>query len=157
MSSRRQKSFGKPRFFAPTHRKLAMRWDGPGERLKLIDRVLDEIQRDSDDGVVLVEGRRDEAALSELGVEAEFVRLCGNGRGLVETVERVSRSYDSAVVLTDWDRQGDRLKDEVKGLLESYGVTPRTVHRKRLRNLTAKDIHDVESLATHRRNVRREI
>lgn len=134
-----------------------MRWDGPGERLKLIDRVLDEIDRDTDDGVVLVEGRRDEAALSELGVEAEFVRLCGNGRGLVETVERVSRRYDSAVVLTDWDRQGDRLKDEVKGLLESYGVTPRTVHRKRLRNLTAKDIHDVESLATHRRNVRREI
>lgn len=134
-----------------------MRWDGPGERLKLIDRVLDEIQRDTTDGVVLVEGRRDEAALSELGVEAEFVRLCGNGRGLVETVEKVSRSYDSAVVLTDWDRQGERLKDEVKGLLESYGVTPRTVHRKRLRNLTAKDIHDVESLATHRRNVLREI
>lgn len=134
-----------------------MRWDGPVERLKLIDRVLDEIERDTDDGVVLVEGRRDEAALSELGVDAEFVRLCGNGRGLVETVEDVSRSYDSAVVLTDWDRQGDRLKDEVKGLLESYGVTPRTIHRKRLRNLTAKDIHDVESLATHRRNVRREI
>ncbi len=134
-----------------------MRWDSPDERLKLIDRVLDEIQRDTTDGVVLVEGRRDEAALSELGVEAEFVRLCGNGRGLVETVEKVSTSYDSAVVLTDWDRQGERLKDEVKGLLESYGVTPRTVHRKRLRNLTAKDIHDVESLATHRRNVRREI
>lgn len=134
-----------------------MRWEGPGERLELIDRVLDEIQRDTDDGVVLVEGKRDEAALSELGVEAEFVRLCGNGRGLVATVEKVSRNYDSAVVLTDWDRQGDRLKDEVKRLLERYGVTPRTVHRKRLRNLTAKDIHDVESLATHRRNVRREI
>ncbi len=134
-----------------------MRWDTPGERLKLIDRVLDEIQRDTEDGVVLVEGRRDEAALQELGVDAEFVRLCGNGRRLVESVEKVSRSYEVAVVLTDWDRQGDELVDEVKPMLESYGVTPRTVHRRRLRNLTAKDIHDVESLATHRQNVREEL
>ncbi len=134
-----------------------MRWDTPGERLRLIDRVLEEIERDTQEGVVLVEGRRDEAALEGLGVEAEFVRLCGNGRRLVESVEHVSRRYETAVLMTDWDRQGDELVDEVKPMLESYGVTAKTVHRQRLRNLTAKDIHDVESLATHRQNVRREI
>ncbi|MDY7082852.1 MAG: toprim domain-containing protein [Halobacteria archaeon] len=137
---------------------LIMRWDTPRERLRQFDRVLDNIQRECrDDAVVIVEGRKDERALTRLGVEAEIVRVSGNGKSLTETVETVSRNYETAVLLTDWDSQGDALQSKLKTLLESYGVVPRTVHRKRLRNLTSKDIHDVESLAVHRRNIRSEI
>ncbi|MFW5929795.1 MAG: toprim domain-containing protein [Halobacteriota archaeon] len=134
-----------------------MRWQSSRERLRLIDRVLDAIRREAQDSVVLVEGRGDVDALAALGVEAEMIRVSGCGRRLIEMVEHVAETNDSAIVLTDWDEQGEHLKSELKRLLELHGVTPNTLHRRRLRGLTGKDIHDVESLATHHRNVRREV
>ncbi|MDY6779485.1 MAG: hypothetical protein SV760_02845 [Halobacteria archaeon] len=139
-----------------------MRWDTPRERLDAFDRVLEEIKRDSDDEtVILVEGKRDIEALVTLDVVEDekdgAVRVSGNGRSLDETVARVSTEFSEAILLTDWDSQGDALGLKLKELLESHGVVPRTHHRKRLRNLTSKDIHDVESLAVHRRNMRSEI
>lgn len=131
-----------------------MRWQGERERLRRFDRVIEDVKTEADgDTVIMVEGRNDEAALRRLGVEADVVRVSGNGRSLAETALRVAGGYDDAILLTDWDRQGDALLDELKSLLERHGVVPNTVHRKRLRNLTAKAIHDVESLAIHRRNL----
>jgi len=134
-----------------------MRWDTAKERLRRLDEVIESIERASDEAPILVEGRRDERALTRLGIEAETVRVSGNGRSLAETAERVSRTYDSAIVLTDWDSEGDALKSKLKPLLESHGVAPRTVHRQRLRNLTAKEIHDVESLPEHRTRMEAEL
>lgn len=135
-----------------------MRWDTPRERLQKFDRVLDSIKRDSgDDAVIMVEGRRDEEALQHLGVDSEIVWVSGNGRSLTETVRRVSMEYDEAILLTDWDSQGDALMSKLKSLLESHGVVPRTLHRRRLRHLTSKEIHDVESLAVHRHNIENEL
>lgn len=129
-----------------------MRWDTSRERLRRLDEVLESVQRAAREAPapVLVEGRKDERALETLGIEAETVRVSGNGRSLAETAERLSRRYDDAILLTDWDSEGNALKSKLKPLLESHGVTPRTTHRKRLRDLTAKEIHDVESLPRHR-------
>lgn len=136
-----------------------MRWDTARERLRRLDEVLESVQRAAQEAPapVLVEGRKDERALERLGVEAETVRVSGNGRSLAETAERVSRRYDTAILLTDWDAEGNALKSKLKPLLESHGVTPRTTHRKRLRDLTAKEIHDVESLPRHRTRTKAEI
>jgi len=136
-----------------------MRWDSSRERLRRLDEVLESVQRVADEtpAPVLVEGRRDERALTRLGIEAETVRISGNGRSLAETAERVSRRYEEAILLTDWDTEGNALKSKMKPLLESHGVVPRTTYRKRLRDLTAKEIHDVESLPQQRTRMRTEI
>jgi 5S rRNA maturation endonuclease (ribonuclease M5) len=136
-----------------------MRWDSSRERLSRLDEVLESVQREADEtpAPVLVEGRKDERALKSLGIEAETVRISGNGRSLAETAERVSRRYEEAILLTDWDTEGNALKSKMKPLLESHGVVPRTTHRKRLRDLTAKEIHDVESLPQQRSRMRSEI
>ena len=136
-----------------------MRWDSSRERLSRLDEVLESVQREADEtpAPVLVEGRKDERALERLGIEAETVRISGNGRSLAETAERVSRRYEEAILLTDWDTEGNALKSKMKPLLESHGVVPRTTHRKRLRDLTAKEIHDVESLPQQRSRMRSEI
>ncbi|MDY6765470.1 MAG: hypothetical protein SV377_07305, partial [Halobacteria archaeon] len=63
----------------------------------------------------------------------------------------------AAILLTDWDTQGDDLNLKLKSLLEVNGVVPRTIHRKRLRNLTSKEVYDVESLVAYRRNMENEI
>ncbi|MDZ7687852.1 MAG: toprim domain-containing protein [Halobacteriales archaeon] len=135
-----------------------MRWDSSRERLRCLDEVLESVQRKADEtpAPVLVEGRKDEVALSSLGIEAETVRISGNGRSLAETAERVSRRYEEAILLTDWDAEGNALKSKMKPLLESHGVVPRTAHRKRIRDLTAKEIHDVESLPRQRTRMRTE-
>jgi len=136
-----------------------MRWDSSRERLRRLDEVLESVQRVADEtpAPVLVEGRKDERALTRLGIEAETVRISGNGRSLAETAERVSRRYEEAILLTDWDTEGNALKSKMKPLLESHGVVPRTTYRKRLRDLTAKEIHDVESLPQQRTRMRTEI
>jgi 5S rRNA maturation endonuclease (ribonuclease M5) len=138
---------------------IPMRWDTADERLRRLDEVLEEIQREADEtpAPVLVEGKRDERALTRLGIEAEVVRVSGNGRSLAETAEHVSRRYDAALILTDWDTEGNALKSKLKPLLESHGVAPRTSHRKRLRDLTSKEIHDVESLPQQRTRMRSDI
>lgn len=135
-----------------------MRWEGPRERLTRFDRVVEDVKTEAgDDTVILVEGRKDETALRRLGVESEVVRVSGNGRSLDETALRVATRYEDAILLTDWDGQGEALLREMKQLLEAHGVAPNTVHRQRLRNLTAKEIHDVESLASHRRSLEAEL
>lgn len=136
-----------------------MRWDSSRERLRRLDEVLESVQREANEtpAPVLVEGRNDERALTRLGIEVETVRVSGNGRSLAETAERVSRRYEEAILLTDWDSEGNALKSKLKPLLESHGVVPRTTHRKRLRDLTAKEIHDVESLPQQRTRMRSEI
>jgi len=136
-----------------------MRWDSSRERLQRLDEVLESVQREAEEkpAPVLVEGRKDEDALSSLGIEVETVRVSGNGRSLAETAERLSRRYEEAILLTDWDAEGNALKSKLKPLLESHGVVPRTTHRKRLRDLTAKEIHDVESLPQQRMRMRLEI
>jgi 5S rRNA maturation endonuclease (ribonuclease M5) len=136
-----------------------MRWDSSRERLRRLDEVLESVQREANKkpAPVLVEGRKDERALTRLGIDVETVRVSGNGRSLAETAERVSRRYEEAILLTDWDSEGNALKSKLKPLLESHGVVPRTTHRKRLRDLTAKEIHDVESLPQQRTSMRSEI
>ena len=135
-----------------------MRWDDPRERLENIDEVLRQLKRESgSDTVVVVEGKRDEKALRRLGLESETVRLSGNGLSLAENAVEISRGYESAILLTDWDSEREKIKRKIKSLVESYGVTPSTLHRQRLRNLTSKDIYDVESLAVYRESLKREI
>lgn len=136
-----------------------MRWDSSRERFRRLDEVLESVQREADEipAPVLVEGRKDEDALSRLGIDVETVRVSGNGRSLAETAERVSRRYEEAILLTDWDSEGNALKSKLKPLLESHGVAPRTTHRKRLCDLTAKEIHDVESLPQQRTRMKAEI
>ncbi|MDY6774734.1 MAG: toprim domain-containing protein [Halobacteria archaeon] len=131
-------------------------WETPRERLRRFESVLDDISAESDDTVIVVEGRKDEEALRDLGVDGEYVRVSANGRSLSETAVRISTSYSSAVLLTDWDEHGNMLHSKLKRLLESYGVDPKTKYRGRLRSLSAKEVYDVESLSTHRTNLRRD-
>ncbi len=135
-----------------------MRWDSPREQLDNLDRVIDDIERETDkESVILVEGRRDEEALTKLGIESDIIHVSGNGYSIHETAQSVSHQYSTAIVLTDWDSQGKTLMKKLKKHLEYYGVTPETIYRKRLMNLTSKEVYDVESLVTHRQQLKTEI
>jgi 5S rRNA maturation endonuclease (ribonuclease M5) len=97
-------------------------------KAKELRRVLTELRESN----VLVEGKKDRAALEEIGCPSVFT-LC-------RSVEDVCRSLSSegikeVVILTDMDRTGDRLCSEAEGMLIAYRIRPNTFLRKRLSGL----------------------
>lgn len=95
---------------------------------------------------VIVEGRKDAAALRKLGLAGEIIML-HNGRGLYEFCEDLAERVDEIILLLDWDDKGERLtrdlKKHLEGLWEGYSG-----FREILKILCQKDIKDIESIPT---------
>lgn len=87
----------------------------PAERLERLDRALDEIAVAAREAPLVVEGKRDEAALRELGVEGEII-VYNQGGSMVDFAERL-RDRKRIIVLFDWDRKGGHLTQRLRELL----------------------------------------
>jgi 5S rRNA maturation endonuclease (ribonuclease M5) len=97
---------------------------------KLLKRVLKELEESGKP--ILVEGKRDREALERIGV--------GNRIFLInmrpdELCERVAKTADEAVVLTDFDEAGEKLCKRIEEALYSCNVLPNTEVRRKLRYL----------------------
>lgn len=93
---------------------------------------------------VIVEGRRDALALRRLGLVGEIITL-HRGKGIYEFCEHVEAEHRKAVLLMDWDREGEslfrRLGHDLSGHWEEFSV-----FREALKALCQKDIKDVEGI-----------
>ncbi|MEE9224318.1 MAG: toprim domain-containing protein [Thermoplasmata archaeon] len=125
------------------------------KRLEEFEGLIKELVHLSDTMAVIVEGRKDERALRELGVKGEIVRL-NKGESIFGTCERLSRDHKKVILMTDWDREGGHLGKLLRDGLEANGVQYDGNIRARLAVLTKKDIKDVESLAKQLARLRRE-
>ncbi len=126
----------------------------PEDRLHRFEEIVEAVCKVE---TVLVEGKGDKEALRNLGVETEVIRVKGNGKSLLTNAEEVSRKTEEAIVLTDWDSQGEKLCSKLKKLLELHGVFPRTEERNQLRGLTQKEVHEVEALTSWKKRIKKEI
>jgi 5S rRNA maturation endonuclease (ribonuclease M5) len=112
-----------------------------------IDKMADVITELSDlssNGVpILVEGRRDEGALKELGVKGEIIRVRQYRKRLFELAEELS-SYKNVVILTDFDREGEDLAKEIERQLHHWGV--QTVMREKVRSAVSWATRQIEGL-----------
>src|SRR2546430_3196549 len=73
-------------------------------------RIIDELRTQSEAGVpIIVEGRRDEAALRRLGVTGKVHCLKARGESRHEFLDRLDGTKE-AIVLTDFDREGKELE-----------------------------------------------
>ncbi|MCK5291823.1 MAG: DNA primase [Thermoplasmata archaeon] len=125
------------------------------KRLEEVEGLIEQLVHLSDTMAVIVEGRKDERALRELGVKGEIVRL-NKGESIFGTCERLSRDHKKVILMTDWDRKGGHLGKLLKDGLEANGVQYDENIRARLAVLTKKDIKDVENLAKQLARLRRE-
>lgn len=114
----------------------------PSERLNGIADALDSIPRES---VVLVEGRKDVAALRALGVESDMFTVQVSG-GPTRAAEFLWESGKAAVILTDWDNRGNRLADDLVKSMDSLGVHYDVRIREKISFLARPYCKDVESL-----------
>jgi 5S rRNA maturation endonuclease (ribonuclease M5) len=120
--------------------------------LESLEAVLSDLSASSLDGAVLVEGRRDAAALKALGVEGT-VEVLNRGSPLLAVCDELAAHHHLITVLTDWDPKGEELARALCAGLRRAGVEVDGETRKKLRRLTRGSIRAVEELPSFHRRV----
>jgi 5S rRNA maturation endonuclease (ribonuclease M5) len=123
------------------------------ETLEEIDELFAELSKLTSEGApIIVEGAKDIKALKSLGVEGKFYKV-SSGKSLLNFIEDFS-GQEEAIILTDFDRAGDKLAKFCSKHLKRLGVEPVEEIRKKLKSLVRRDVKDIEGLAKLLRNRR---
>ncbi len=103
---------------------------------------------------VIVEGKKDVAALRRLGLEGEIISL-HSGKGLYEFSELIQERFDEVILLMDWDDPGEGLMkvlgEYLSGLWERFSP-----FREMLIRLSNNEVFEVESIPRLMERLRRE-
>lgn len=118
------------------------------EALEQVERSIDELRECAAEGVpILVEGVDDERALRKLDIGGQILRVSSGGKTLLNFLEGLA-GFERVIILTDFDRAGDKLTKFCAEHLRRLGVKPEVELRKKLKALLHKDVKDVEGLAS---------
>lgn len=115
------------------------------ERFDALLSVLSDLKEANRTTPVLVEGQRDVAVLRALGCKGEVLTI-HNGRALFEVAEILAEENRRAIILTDWDRRGTRLAEQLTHGLTANGVTADTTYRDAIASWVKLQLKDVEAL-----------
>ncbi len=127
-------------------------------RLQLLNEELEELRYSSEQGIpILIEGKKDEEALRELGIQGKFIRVSGSSLNLSEIAYSVTRSSSKVIILTDFDRKGNQLAKRLHVEIQSLGCYPDLQIRRRIMGMTRKYIKDIESLPKYIQRLQMEI
>ena len=114
------------------------------QKIDGITDLVDELANYSSRGIpILVEGKKDELALKELGIRGRIIRVRQHSKRLFELVEELA-PYTAVIVLTDFDQEGEKLADELSRRLSSLGV--QTIMRDKFRNAVSWACRQIEGL-----------
>lgn len=95
--------------------------------------------------ICIVEGLRDKRVLATLGFENIFDI---SGRSLYEVVQSISNRFTSAIILSDFDEEGEIIENYLKKNLQAKGVYINSGFRQKMRSLFGiKKIEELNSLA----------
>ncbi|ADL58873.1 MULTISPECIES: toprim domain-containing protein [Methanothermobacter] len=126
-------------------------------KLQQITHEINELKYQGELGVpILIEGRKDEEALRELGVEGPFIKVSGSMMGLSEIALRAA-SASRVIILTDFDRKGSELAKRLYTDIQSLGANPDLRIRRRLMGMTRKYIKDIQSLPSYIERLKLEV
>jgi len=115
------------------------------ERLDKLVEILDDLSEIPDSSALVVEGRKDMMALSLAGIRGIMIAVQSEG-GPLRVAERLFNEGMSAIILTDWDREGERIAKELERSLSSLCVRYDGTVRRKLRSVCGNEIKDIESL-----------
>jgi len=117
------------------------------ETLEQVEELLDELRGCSSSGVpILVEGADDERALRKLDVKEKIFRISSGSKTLLNFLENLA-GFEQIIILTDFDRAGDKLAGFCAEHLRRLGVEPIMDIREKLKALLRKDVKDIQGLA----------
>jgi len=117
------------------------------ETLEQIEKLLDELKEYFSVGVpILVEGADDERALRKLDLKGKIFRISSGSKTLLNFLEGLT-VFKQIIILTDFDRAGDKLAEFCAEHLKRLGVEPITDIHEKLKALLRKDVKDIQGLA----------
>ncbi len=110
---------------------------------EIADKLMILIEKIPEESCVIVEGMKDKKALSSLGVK-NIITLT---KPLFAVVEAVAEKYNSALILTDLDKEGKMLYGTLSSALQKHGVSVDN----RLRNFLLKStkLRQIEGLLSY--------
>ncbi len=118
------------------------------ETLEQVEELLDELREYSRSGVpTLVEGKDDERALRKLDVKGKIFKISSGNKTLLNSLEGLT-DFKQIIILTDFDRAGNKLAKFCAEHLKRLGVEPIIEVREKLRALLHKDVKDIQGLAS---------
>jgi len=115
------------------------------ERLDRLEKVLEDLRTENQHIPVLVEGKRDVAALRALGITGEII-MVNEGKTIIALCEEIASKHEEVILLLDWDRKGKELTERFKRNLTTVGVRVIDGIRARIFSLVAKETKEVEAL-----------
>jgi len=141
---------------APIRRKYPAHVRNPridlyARKMERATRIFQDLQVQSEAGVpIIVEGRRDEAALRKLGIKGTILCLKATGEPRFASIERLDGSK-RAIILTDFDREGGELGKWLYQELSYRGVLADNQLWRKIRGLSRTEVRSVEELPSFMR------
>ena len=99
---------------------------------------------------IVVEGKRDTIALRNLEITNPIIEL-NDGTSVLTTIERIFQNSGPStefIIMTDWDKTGNKLAKQLILYGESSDLKPNDELRRKLSRFTDKEISCVEELST---------
>ena len=99
---------------------------------------------------IVVEGKRDTIALRNLEIKNPIIEL-NDGTSVLTTIERIFQNSGPStefIIMTDWDKTGNKLAKQLILYGESSDLRPNDELRRKLSRFTDKEISCVEELST---------
>lgn len=116
------------------------------KKMERASRIFTDLASQSKMGApIIVEGRRDELALRRLGITGTIHCLKATGESRLRVLERLDGSK-RAIILTDFDREGDELESWLYQELSHRGIHPDNRAWWKLRGLSRTEVRSVEEL-----------
>lgn len=115
------------------------------ERIELLTSILKELYEACENGVCIVEGRRDESALRRLGFRGKIVTVKTLNRSIDSIVENFSNERQ-IIILTDFDNEGEELAIRLYKAFKSQNVEINLEARQKLHSLLKGEIKGLEEL-----------
>jgi len=129
------------------------------EKEEKILKILEALREEAEKGTpIIVEGKKDIAALQALGVEGKMLTVKTGGKSFLDVISEIE-NLDSkeAVLFLDFDRRGKEGTKSLKQSLEHVGVKPNLKFWLALSGLLGKEIQCVESLKGYLTTLRNKI
>lgn len=105
------------------------------------------------DAPIIVEGKKDERSLRAIGCKGQILKI-STGTPLFKFCEDISERYSDVIILTDLDKEGEKLFKKIRNFLVQKGVRIHGTFRKDI--LSKLETYEVESIHTRLKKLKRQ-
>ena len=110
---------------------------------------INSLNRESENGsVIVVEGKRDSAALTKLGFTGQ-VTVYNRFKGVLDFVDSQQLTDKKIILLLDMDRTGKYLTSRIVSLLQQRGTNVNLAYKRKICEITNGKVRHIEDLGSY--------